>query len=527
MSMSTQPQHHAPQPEITRATEALDSEEEDRSLLNGGTSTSFAYNIGTFEEPHRTPFFFILIFIILPAAFGLVYYGLSIHHPSAARASPSASNSTRPLVAPTILISIDGFRHDYLKRKARTPTVHGSRPLLAPNLNRLATNGVWAQDGMQPVMPSKTFPNHWSIVTGLYAESHGIIGNVMFNPTTKRWFHPQTHDPHWWHGEPIWYTLRNSPRVMLHPNGTRFNLSTNYTTATVFWVGSEVKKHSADVMWPYDKTISYDRRVNRVVELLKGHAPDLGRPAQFVTLYFDTVDRAGHVHGPDSTEVDTEISRVDASIEQLVEKLGPNATDTYNFIIVSDHGMTGVSKQRTVDFTPFIKQGSVQDEVSSPLGMWLNVTVSAEQIYGELYAKTKAMGAKVDVYLKKNIPERWHIARSPLLTQVVTMAKLGWTVRYPHQSLVPGANGVPSRMAAPSSTLMSNPDYLGQHGFDNEEADMQASFIASGPAFRKGGVVKGLRCVDIYTMLCHMYSAVPAPNNGSLQISLNSILRPS
>lgn len=235
-----------------------------------------------------------------------------------------------PPVYQTVLISIDGFRHDYLERK----NVNGE--YIAPTLRSLGHEGAMAAPhGMQPVFPSKTFPNHAAIATGLYPESSGIISNTMYNPLTKTWFHESELDPHWWKGEPIWMTLKRTTRRDAFAKNTRNTTSDKkYITATVFWPGSTIAGRKADAFWMYNASVPYEDRVNRAADLLTGKAADLSDgPADFVTLYFEGVDHAGHQYGPDSEEVDTEIARVDASVANM-RRLAPQAS----IIVVSDHG---------------------------------------------------------------------------------------------------------------------------------------------------------------------------------------------
>ncbi|CAN8061512.1 unnamed protein product [Agarophyton chilense] len=369
-------------------------------------------------------------------------------------------------------------------------------------------------------MPSKTFPNHWSIVTGLYAESHGIVGNTMYNPDSQKWFHLDENHSSWWKGEPIWKTLMHTSKPA-DVNNTLQEVQ-NYTTGCVFWPGSTVEKNRPDAFWKYNENVPYKKRVNRAIQLLTGGASDLRRKAEFVTLYFESVDHMGHMHGPNSSEVNNEIVAVDNAIKSLLDKLS-DAELEVNLVIVSDHGMTEISNDRRVDLTHVMEEGTVQDILQTPMGLWLNMTIPAESVYEEL--KRFSLGNdKIKAYLKQNLPEDWHLRGGQFVTQVVTMAEMGWSTVYPHQVLVPGAE---SPLRALTSTRNHNAHHrvvgFGEHGFDHNEEDMQAIFVAKGPAFKSGETVEGIRAVDIYGLLCRIYSAHPAPNNGSETI-LSDIL---
>lgn len=422
-------------------------------------------------------------------------------------------------VAPTILISLDGFRHEYLTRKKKA-----SADFLAPTLRKLAEEGVHASGGMQPVVPTITFPNHWAIVTGLYPENSGIVGNTMYDPIKKSWFHVNRAHPDWWFGEPVWQTLRRTPQTVRYSNGTETTLQQNYTTACVFWPGSDVEKHAPDVFWKYNKAVPLHERVDRVVDAVEGRNKDLKRKTQFVTLYFDPVDHEGHEHGPYSDEVNTAIERVDEAVSYLLERLGEDATEQYNIVVVSDHGMTETSEERTIELKDTIKDGTVQDIVSSPMGLFLNETISADELYATLKSGLSNETDHVTVYRKEDLPERWHLRESRLIPSVVTMASLGWTVRYPHQHIVADADlsvRTPDKLRGRGDW----PTDAGSHGYDNTYEDMMAIFIAKGPAFKEREVVKGLRSIDVYEMLCAMFRARAAPNNGSLGITMTSVLK--
>lgn len=538
---------------VERASLLHDDNDDDGRLTNRSTSDSrlIHENGGRYNDPEapleysfqdrETPRSFLLLCIIVPAIIGLALFTNYKHPFSLVWKHLSGGAGPKQTVAPTVLISIDGFRHDYLERK------DSNGRWLAPNLRALANRGVRAMPGMQPVMPTKTFPNHWSLVTGLYPESHEIVGNTMYSTETKQWFHVSTKDPTWWGGEPIWKTLRRTPRLIRHANGdvgpvVQGNQSdggtANYTTATVFWVGSDVDTMLPDAFWHYNKSITYEQRVDRVIELLSGKATDLGvgRPAQFVTLYFQLVDTMGHMHGPNSAEVNNEIVEVDKSIGELVQKLNRSIPVPVNLIVVSDHGMAEVSTERVVDLKNDIPEGTVQDVEQSPIGYWLTVGDSDSQddsdkrLFDLMQASFKRQNRSATAYRKEDLPERWHLRRAKYVTEVVSMAKIGYVVTYPHQQILrtladsnSDAVVVPHMQRVPSHR-QGAPIISGNHGFDNIEPDMQAMFIASGPAFKSGVEVKGFRNIDVYALLCEMFSATPAPHNGSVQISRRSIL---
>lgn len=463
------------------------------------------------DEPPDCHPIAICLFVLLPAIFGFAFYFASQYRGKANIFfhGLDTNSSNANLTTTSIIISIDSFRHDYLSR-TQTGT------LLAPTLNKLAKEGVYSPNGMKPVMPTKTWPNHWSLVTGLYPETHGIIANNMYDPNSQMWFHHDTDNYAWWNGEPIWRTLMRTRKSSLQSNSSQ--TPRNYTTATVFWPGSTVEKHRPDVFWKWDPTISHKRIIERAVQLLTGSASDLNGKADFVTLYFNQLDQVSHLHGPNSPQVNNAISEVDAAIASLQEQLA-QANLTVNFIIVSDHGMSEIDDDHKIDISNALSQGTVQDVVISPMGLWLNMTISSEKVYNEL-RNSFLNRDTITVYRKEDLPDHWHLKGARLMTDVVTLAKLGWSAVYPHQHLVPNTTNLPFHLLTSSRNHGgSAPEKMrGEHGYSHDEADMQAIFIANGPAFQRGKTISKISSVDVYGILCHIYSAEPAPNNGSSTI---------
>ena len=233
--------------------------------------------------------------------------------------SGRAQENEGPIV---VLISFDGWRWDYM---ARTQV---------PNLQALAVRCVRAE-ALVPSFPSKTFPNHYTIVTGLYPENHGIVSNVIADPTYPRRFtmsSPTAREARWWGGEPIWVTaIRQQQRA-----------------ASMFWPGSDVRIAGVrPTYWRrFDDSVSNAARVRQVLQWLA--LPAAQRPS-FITLYFSDVDHAGHRHGPDSPQVLEAARRVDAALGQLVAGLRRlNLLERATLVVVSDHGMSQVARTRVI-----------------------------------------------------------------------------------------------------------------------------------------------------------------------------------
>jgi predicted AlkP superfamily pyrophosphatase or phosphodiesterase len=382
-------------------------------------------------------------------------------------AATSGAAGDRP---PTVvLISLDGFRPDYLTRYE------------APNLERLAREGVWAPEGMIPAFPTKTFPNHYSIVTGLYPEHHGIVGNTIYDPDLDAWFRisdsDAVGDSRWWGGEPIWVTAEKQGQV----------------SGTYFWVGSEAAIQ--DVRPTYWK--AYDGRIGgleRVEEVLSWlDLPPEQRPT-IVMLYFSDVDSQSHRFGPDAAETAEAVREVDGYIGALVAGLQEQRIfDEVNRIIVSDHGMAAQSPERVVTLSEYLNPDDVTIVALSPFLTIRPKPGEADAVLASLRAMPH-----LSVYRKADIPVRWHYQASHRIPEIVGVIDDGWTIR---------------RDADVDATRYTG----GAHGYDNEAISMRALFLAHGPAFRAPLSVEPFEVVHLYNLMTAILDLEPAPNDGDFE----------
>ena len=244
----------------------------------------------------------------------------------------SLQTSSKPVV---LLISLDGFRWDYLNRG------------VSPNINALAARGVRAKS-LISVFPSETFPNHYSIVTGVYPEKHGIVRNNMYDPAFNSSFSPPiAYDSRWWGAEPIWITA----------------VKQGLTSAIYFWPGSEAEVEGArPTYWrQFDSSIGNAARVQQVLSWL-AMPPD--RRPSFVAVYFSDTDDAGHQYGPDSLEVKIAIKRVDDAVGNLVEQIDKGLKNQVDIIVVSDHGMALSIPRRRINLSDYIDLSLIAQEHS-------------------------------------------------------------------------------------------------------------------------------------------------------------------
>ena len=361
-----------------------------------------------------------------------------------APAQPVATMPTVPAQAPvTILISIDGFRSDYLDRG------------LTPRLAALARAGVTGP--MQPSFPSKTFPNHWTLVTGLVPDRHGIVGNTMEDAARPgETFTMKTDDPFWWNAaEPIWVTAERA--------GVR-SATVSWPGSNVGWGGTIVKGENHDLPqgatrprdWQqFNQALTGAQRVDAVIDWLR--RPAATRP-RFVTLYFDTVDSAGHDDGPNSPEVNAALADVDTAIGRLVDGLAMLGQSA-NLVIVADHGMAATSSARTIAL----------DRVARPSDYRMLETGP----YASLFARPGRDAALARALLRPHphmicwrkgaIPARFHYGANPRVPPFLCLAEVGWLI----------ARTTPTKASSG-----------GNHGYDNAAVEMRALFIANGPAFR-------------------------------------------
>jgi predicted AlkP superfamily pyrophosphatase or phosphodiesterase len=356
----------------------------------------------------------------------------------------------------------------------------------APNLQALALRGVRAE-ALVPVFPTKTFPNHYTIVTGLYPENHGIVSNVIADlgfPARFTMSSPTARDSRWWGGEPIWVTaIRQKQR-----------------SAAMFWPGSEAPIGGVrPTYWrPFDDSVSNAARVTQVLQWLA--LPEATRPS-FITLYFSEVDHAGHRHGPDSPQVLEAARRVDDSLGKLVSGIRKlNLLDRTTFVIVSDHGMSQVAQERVIFLDDYLNLSTVDVVEWSPnLGL-LPRSTTVEHIYRALKDKHPALA----VYKRGEIPAHLHYRRNNRIPPIVGLADDGWTITTRTRHLVASAAGLSDD---------------GAHGYDPSHRSMHGLFVAAGPRVREGMLVPAFENVHIYNFLCELLGLNPAKNDGDPEVT--------
>lgn len=369
---------------------------------------------------------------------------------------PQRAGTAQP---PLLLISIDGFHPDYLDRA------------LTPTLQALADAGVRAR-WMTPSFPSKTFPNHYTLVTGLVPDHHGIIDNTMSDDTIGRFSirDPKAvGDSRWWQGEPIWATARRA--------GLR--------TAAMFWPGSEAEIGGIrpDEWSAYDASITSNERIDRVLSWLD--RPPRRRP-QLILTYLDDVDITGHRHGPESPQVDAALVRVDAALLRLVDGLRTRGLDdAVNIVIVSDHGMATLEPGREIVLEDLIDPTWVEivnlGEITS-----LRPRSGHED---EVAAALATPRIGITCHHRDRLPAAWRFGRHARVPAFVCLLDEGWRIRRRERFN-------PWQQMAEAN--------LGSHGFDPELPSMRALFVAHGPAFESGQLVEPFQNIHVYPLLVRL-----------------------
>ncbi len=377
--------------------------------------------------------------------------------------------TAQPIV---VLVGIDGFRWDYLEK---------FRP---PNLTQLATTGVRGER-LEASFPTLTFPNFYTLATGLRPEHHGIIGNSMFDPVFQEKFSlgsPAVQEGKWWEGEPIWVTAQKQ--------GLR--------SACMFWPGSEAEiAGTRPWEWrKFDYKVTPEDRVRAVLDWLA--RPEAERP-RLITLYFHEPDTAGHKFGPDSSETADAVALVDAAIGGLregVHRLG--LSDVVNYVVVSDHGMADLSTDRVIALSEKLDMAKVNvDFAGAVAGLRPHEGESVEEIYQALAAKP----AHYQVYRREEIPERLHFRTHRRIPPIVLVADEGWMI-----------------IREPLTSVTRGIFQKATHGFDPAIPAMGATFLADGPAFKKGVVLPPFENIHVYNLLCATLGLKPAKNDGDRRL---------
>ena len=371
----------------------------------------------------------------------------------------------RPYV---VMVSFDGFRHDYIDRY---------RP---PALESVAARGVRAES-MKPPFPSKTFPSHYTLVTGLHPGRHGIAGNAFYDPARNAWYRladtAAVRDGTWYRGEPIWVTAERQ--------GVR--------TAAYFWPGSEARIGGVRPTYSmrYDGRVPNARRVDEAIAWLRRDAA--ARP-HLVLLYMSDIDDTTHEHGPDAPETALAVRSVDRALGRLLDSLAVlPIRDSVNVLLVSDHGMSAVAGSRVMPVFDALVSGGVDtlgvraSDNGPTMSLWFAGDTVRRDRARAVLARTLTHAA---VYGRDDAPRSLHLAGDPRFGDLLLLARPGWMLQ---------------RRAT------DRPPRGGAHGYDPDLREMHGIFVAAGPNVRPLGRVPTLASVDVYQLVARMLGLERVP----------------
>ncbi|XP_072527210.1 ectonucleotide pyrophosphatase/phosphodiesterase family member 1-like isoform X2 [Salminus brasiliensis] len=386
---------------------------------------------------------------------------------------------------PLILISMDGFKAGYLKS-------YGSHLPTISKLSKCGTSTAY----MRPAYPTKTFPNHYTIVTGLYPESHGIVDNKMYDITRNAMFSLRTEEKFnafWYQGEPVWITA----------------MKNNMKAGTFFWPGSEVaiKGKFPDFYQKYDATFPVEKRVATIfnwLSLPQGERPD------FYTLHLQEPDNSGHSYGPTSSQVINALVGVDKVINLLMEGLKQRKLhNCVNLILLSDHGMEEASCKKIAYVSSYVDNTNDFIVIDGPAARIRPKQLPEDFFTFNYEGLVKKLSCRdpdqpMKPYLKEHLPKRLHFANNVRIERAHLYMKPQWQ--------------------AALSPYMFKHCTGGFHGSDNTFVNMQSIFIGYGPGMKFKTIVAPFENIEVYNLLCDLLGVSPAPNNGT-HGSLNHLLK--
>lgn len=366
------------------------------------------------------------------------------------RKSGNRTNSPETIKKPyVLLVSLDGYRHDYTDRYA------------PPTLTRLRDEGTSAKS-LFPVYPSKTFTNHYSIITGLYAENHGIVANTFFDPDRGELFQynndKNNTDGTWYNGMPLWCSAEKQGML----------------SASYFWPGSMAEIagiRPTYYCYPYNANVPLEKKLKQIREWL--HLPEEKRP-HFMTLYIEDVDTAGHYFGPESNEVKEAVFKVDQAIDSLMKEIDSSSLPI-NFIVVSDHGMQATDPKKVVyldDYTSFNDVRAIAD--GAQILIYVPDQKEKQRVYDALHSNAK----HYTVYLREDLPLKYHYRNSPRAGDIIVISTAPYSVG----------------LRSPLTKIRA-----GSHGYDPETTPtMRGIFYAKGPQIKEKMVIEPFQNIHIY-----------------------------
>ncbi|XP_055677185.1 ectonucleotide pyrophosphatase/phosphodiesterase family member 5-like isoform X1 [Lutzomyia longipalpis] len=380
-----------------------------------------------------------------------------------------------------LVISYDAFRNDYLRRN------------VTPHLNSFRNEGI-SVPFMRNVFPTKTFPNHHTIATGVYPEVHGVTANSVFDRVSGKKLE---------YGYPLFHYTED-----VIPIWTLNELRGQYS-GCMMWPGSDFAYSGRNCTYTvsYNRFISWDERVDIAMSWLRHKE----KPARLVMMYFEDPDTHGHIYGPDSSVISDLIVKLDnltASIQQKLKAL--NLADRVNVIHLSDHGMEGVASAKFIDLRKFVTNGTCDFYGTSPVLQVVPIAGKFDDVYGEL-KKGAQVNGHFKVYSNGELLKRWHFNNSARTGPITVLADAG----YAFQDMYEAAEWYAKKY---NVTFTPQHEY-GIHGYDNEGLpSMYSMFMAKGPDFQQHRNITPFDTVDLYSLFVRILNlSNPPATNGTLE----------
>ncbi len=363
----------------------------------------------------------------------------------------------------TILISFDGFRHDYLERLPDGP------------FKSLVATGCRAKH-LVPVNPTKTFPNHWAIATGCWPAQNGILDNRFFDRALNDTFGMSRTEPMWWLSEPVWITAERQ----------------NKRAFTYFWPGSQTPigglLPSRSI--PYSPSRDYRARIDSILAWTT-----LPEPPSLIVSFFEVRDDVGHRYGPDAPEIDQALLTADSIVGALVGGLEVRGIrDSTAVVIVSDHGMTSILPPQPEDvrFDLALLGDTAKLVVieSNPNMLVYGYTQEQARMVAQ---RINSSGIRAKATATVDLDSTWHLGSGNRTPDLYIQASMGYDLYTSRSQWKPGS---------------------GNHGYHNSNPDMHGIFVAAGRSIQPG-VIAELNAVDVYNIVCRLVGVMPGSNNGN------------
>lgn len=368
-----------------------------------------------------------------------------------------------------VVVSLDGFRADYPEKYD------------AKNIKQIGKEGVRVKR-LIPSNPTKTFPNHYAIATGLYPDNNGLIGNIFHAPDLGKTYRVSDRESvengDFYGGEPIWNTAQK----------------TGLKSAVYFWIGSEapVQGMHPTIWKKYDGKVAFPQRIDSAIHWLQ--LPEPERP-RLVMLYYHEPDKSGHYNGPDSRAVEQQVKYVDEQIGNLHKKLmALPIADRINLIVLSDHGMRQISSERLIVLEDYLSE----DLVEGIYGANPNYNITAKEGKADEVYKILKKVKHLKVYKRGKAPKRFHFANHLRTGDMALVAEPGWSIYVKRPKLDRVRIG-------------------GTHGYLNTDRQMDAIFVAKGAMFKERKRKSKIYNVDVYNLMTTILGIPPAPNDGDVR----------